>query len=171
MFKSVVGLIDIWSTYIHIYIYMYIYAHNKYVYIIQMWWSFHLIGMPNMRIWNPFVVRSAPNMAGLSKWSLHMWGTSYMGWTNNPTNHIAICFYSYIEKYVCRNTYIYIYISADPNFCCPAGFPVDLAATYAHQMVLSSDSSLLGFRRDVRHYFGAVWHLFCPSVPCCFAVR
>ena len=27
------------------------------------------------------------------------------------------------------------------------------------------------FRKDVRHFFGVVWHPFCPSQPCCFAVR
>ena len=27
------------------------------------------------------------------------------------------------------------------------------------------------FTREVQNFFGVVWHPFCPSLPCCFAVR
>ena len=32
-------------------------------------------------------------------------------------------------------------------------------------------ASFYSFRRDVRHFLGVVWHSFCASLPCCFAVR
>ena len=46
--------------------------------------------------------------------------------------------------------------------------PVDLAATCASN---GFTFFLLGFRRDVRHFFGVVWRPSRPSVPCCFAVQ
>ena len=41
-----------------------------------------------------------------------------------------------------------------------------VAETHAMQKLL-----FCSFRQEVRHFFGVVWDPFCPSLPCCFAVR